>query len=215
MSVNGAGRFSGELGDAARVRREFAPTTQRERLLDAMAKMVAQQGYGATSVADVLRAARISRRTFYEQFADKEDCFLAAYDLIAGRCIERVRTALAGSGTWRDAVEAALSAVLELLAAEPDFARLGVVEVLAAGPRGLERRDATLRQLVEFVERGRAQLGEVATPPPRLVAQAIVGGIYELVYSHIVRGQTARLPALVDELLHYTFMLLGAPRDGA
>lgn len=214
MSTNGAGRLSGELG-AARANREFAPTTQRERLLDAMAQMVAQQGYVATSVADVLRTARISRRTFYEQFADKEDCFLAAYDLIAQRCVDRVKAAFAAGDTWRDGFESAIVAALRLLAAEPDFARLGVVEVLAAGPRGLERRDATLRRFVDFVERGRDEVDGIATPPPRLVAQAIVGGIYELVYSHIVRGQTTQLPELADELLHYTFMLLGTPRSGA
>lgn len=202
----------GDGGDAAggRPPRQFVPVTQRERLLDGMARTVAQQGYAATSVADVLRASRISRRTFYEQFADKEDCFLAAYDQIADRCTELVTAAFQGAASWSEGIERAIDAALALLAAEPDFARLGVVEVLAAGPRGLARRDATLRRFVEFIERGRAELDGAGTPPPALVGQAIVGGIYELVYSHIVRGDTERLPKLSGELLHYTFMLLGS-----
>lgn len=215
MSSNGLiDDGDGDAGDA-RPSREFTPVTQRERLIDGMARTVARQGYAATSVADVLKAARISRRTFYEQFADKEDCFLAAYDQISERCTERVATAFHTTRSWTEGVERAVDAALRLLAAEPDFARLGVVEVLGAGPRGLARRDATLGRFVEFVERGRAELGDAGAPPPQLVAQAIVGGIYELVYSHIVRGDADRLPELSGELLHYTFMLLGAPRPEA
>ena len=84
--------------------------------------------------------------------------------------------------------------------------------MLAAGPRALARRDAVLRRFARFIDftRERAE-GAVATPP-RLVGQAVVGGIHELVHAQIVRGETARLPHLTDELLHYTFMLLGTPR---
>jgi AcrR family transcriptional regulator len=200
----------GNTGDG-RLPREFNPVTQRERLLDGMARAVAHQGYPATSVADVLKLARISRRTFYEQFADKEDCFLAAYDQIAERCVQRVAGAFETTDSWDEGVRRAVDAGLRVLAAEPEFARLGVVEVLGAGPRGLARRDATLQRFVGFVEHGRAELASAGAPPPELVAQAIVGGCYELVYSQIVRGDARRLPELAEELLHYTFMLLGRP----
>jgi AcrR family transcriptional regulator len=199
-------------GDGERSPRQFVPVSQRERLLDGMAKTVAAQGYAATSVADVLRAARISRRTFYERFADKEDCFLAAYDAIVGLCDERVCGAFQSAADWRRGIEDGLAALLAVLASEPDFARLAVVEVLAAGPRGLARRDAAMQRFAAFVQSGRAELQDPVAPPSELVAQAIVGGIYELLYSHIVRGETKRLPQLSDEMLHYTFMLLGTPR---
>jgi AcrR family transcriptional regulator len=208
--MTGAGEDGEDDGRAPT--RLFLPSSQRERLIDAMAKTVAEQGYTATSVADVLRTARISRRTFYERFADKEDCFLAAYDLMAGLCLGRVHAAFDDAPTWDEGIERALAALLELLAAEPHFARLCVVEVLAAGPRGLARRDETMQRFAAFIQIGRTQVAGVIEPPPELVAQAIVGGIYELLYSHIVRGEYGRLPQLGGELLHYTFMLLGTPR---
>jgi AcrR family transcriptional regulator len=186
-------------------------TTQRERLLDGMAQTVARRGYAGMPVADVLKAAGVSRRTFYEQFADKEDCFLAAYDAVVALCTERLVAAYHRGGDWEDGIAHAYAALLGALAAEPDFAHLGVVAVLAAGPRALERREAVLRRFARFIDFTRERT-DAAVAPPALVGQAIVGGIHELVYSRIVRGETARLPELTDELLHYTFMLVGLSR---
>ncbi|MDO8185130.1 TetR/AcrR family transcriptional regulator [Conexibacter sp. JD483] len=202
---------TGEDGANARSRL-FAPATQRERLLDGMARTVAEQGYAATSVADVLQVARISRRTFYERFADKEDCFIAAYDAIAEACHARVRGAFNAAPDWSDGIADGLDALLTALAAEPAFARLAVVEVLGAGPRGLARRDDTMQRFAAFIQEGRARFDDQLSPHPDVVAQAIVGGIYELLYSRIVRGEAERLPELSAELLHYTFMLLGMPQ---
>jgi AcrR family transcriptional regulator len=189
--------------------RPLLPVSQRERLIDGMAQTVAAQGYAATSVADVLRVAGISRRTFYERFSDKEDCFLAAYDAIVALALERVSAACADAPD-AERLERGLDALLTLLVEEPAYARLAVVEVLAAGPRGLARRDDTLRRFVGFIQAHGEAAGDVVRPP-ELVAQAIVGGIYELLYSHILRGETDRLPALNADMLHYTFMLLGMP----
>jgi len=209
---NGSTQLGGEE-DAGRPR-ILAPATQRERLLDAMAQTVARQGYASTSVADVLTAARISRRTFYEKFVDKEDCFLAAYDTIAELCEDRVVAAYRAERGWEPGIASAYDALLTVLAAEPDFAHLGIVEILAAGPRGVARRDATLRRFARFVEHTREQLGTTAVPG-ELVAQAIAGGIQELLYSQIARGETDRLPDLAGELMQYTFMLLGIERNPA
>jgi len=184
--------------------------TQRERLLDGMARTVAHRGYVATPVAEVLRAAGVSRRTFYEQFADKEDCFIAAYDAIAQLCTGRVVAAYHAGEGWEDGIAHAYDALLTTLAAEPDFAHLGVVDVLGAGPRALERREAALRRFARFVDHTREH-AEMAVSPPRLVGQAIVGGIHELIYSQLLRDRAAALPELRGELLHYTFMLLGVP----
>ena len=127
MGADGSARAARGSRDAPE--RIFAPVTQRERLLDAMAKTVSRDGYASTSVADVLEVARISRRTFYEQFIDKEDCFLAAYDAIATLCSERVTAAYRAEPQWDLALERALDALLHVLAAEPEFARLGIVEL--------------------------------------------------------------------------------------
>lgn len=185
--------------------------TQRERLLDGMARTVARQGYAATPVADVLAAAGVSRRTFYEQFADKQDCFIVAYDAIVALCAERLAAAYDRGADWEDGIALAYDALLGTLAAEPDFAHLAVVDVLAAGPVALARREATLQRLARFLSRTRERT-ETAVRPPARVGQAIVGGIHELVYSCIQRGETARLPELTGDLVRYTAMLLGATR---
>jgi AcrR family transcriptional regulator len=185
--------------------------TQRDRLLHGMAATVARRGYAATPVAEVLKAAGVSRRTFYEQFADKEDCFMAAYDAVVGVCTARMNAAYHAGDTWEQGLALAYDALLTTLASEPDFAHLGVVDALAAGPRVLARREGTLRRFARFIDFTRERAEPVATPPT-LVGQAIVGGIHELVYSQLVRGRAAQLPGLTDELLHYTFMLLGVAR---
>ncbi|HEX5145979.1 MAG TPA: TetR/AcrR family transcriptional regulator [Conexibacter sp.] len=185
--------------------------TQRGRLLDGMARTVSRQGYAASPVAEVLKAAGVSRRTFYEQFVDKEDCFLAAYEAIVALCTERLVVAYHTGDGWEDGIARAYGALLHTLAAEPEFAHLGVVDVLGAGPRALARREAVVRRFARFIDFTRERTEATATPP-ELVGQAIVGGIHELVYSQIVRGETAALPELTGELLHYTFVLLGVPR---
>lgn len=207
MGSNG----SNDAGAGDLARSALDRDTQRERLLDGMARTVARRGYAATPVAEVLKVAGVSRRTFYEQFADKEDCFLAAYDAIVGACTERLVAAYHQGTSWEDALERAYDALLRTLAAEPDFAHLGVVDVLAAGPRAIARRDAALGRFARFIDHTRER-AEGAATPPALVGQAIVGGIHELVYSQIARGDATRLPELTDELLHFTFMLLGVRR---
>lgn len=206
MGRNGAKQADG--GSGARRPPILSRVSQRERLLDGIAQTVARDGYAGTSVAGVLDVAGVSRRTFYELFADKEDCFLAAYDAIVFVCTERVATAYHGGRDWQDAIERAFRTLLGTLAAEPDFAHLGVVDVLAAGPRALARRDATLRRFGRFIDFTRER-AETSIAPPALVGQAIVGGIHELVYSRIVQGESERLPELAPDLLHYSFMLLG------
>jgi AcrR family transcriptional regulator len=200
-------RWNGAMGSNG-AKQIFSRVTQRERLLDGIAQTVARRGYADTSVANVLDVAGVSRRTFYELFVDKEDCFLAAYDAIVFTCTERVTTAYHAGHTWEDAIEQAYRTLLGTLAAEPDFAHLGVVDVLAAGPQALARRDGTLRRFARFLDFTRERT-ETSIAPPALVGEAIVGGIHELVYSRMVRGETAQLPELTPELLHYTFMLLG------
>lgn len=209
LGSNGSAH-AGEVMPAAQ-RRLLPRVSQRERLLDAMAQTVSEHGYATTSVADVLKVARISRRTFYEQFIDKEDCFLAAYDAVTALCEARVGEAYRAEPAWVDGLARAYEALLGVLAAEPSFGRLAVVEVLAAGPRALNRRDETLRRFTCFLEGLRAEV-ESVTPPPQLVAQAIGGGIYELIYSRLVREEPEELPSLAGELLHFTFMLLGVER---
>src|SRR5256714_4119523 len=124
-----------------RLSREQVLASQRGRMLAAMAEAVAEKGYVGTAVADVIERAGVSRETFYEQFSDKEDCFLAAYDTGVEALLEVMVDAAAGSrASPEKRLDRVLSAYFAGLAAEPAFARAFLIEVYAVGPRALERR---------------------------------------------------------------------------
>ncbi|MFD0744171.1 TetR/AcrR family transcriptional regulator [Phytohabitans flavus] len=115
--------------------REFVARTQRDRLIDAMASTVARKGYVGTSLGDVCAAAGVSTRAYYQHFADKETCFLAAYERGVELLQGSVAVAYGQPGQWPERMRRGLGTLLHILAAEPAFAALSVVEVLAAAPR--------------------------------------------------------------------------------
>ena len=179
---------------------EFVARSQRDRLLDAMAHAVAEKGYEHTAVADVIGRAGVSRKTFYEHFEDKQACFLAAYETIFARILGRVIEAYESRRQWADRVRAGLAALLDELAAEPAYARSGIVEVLAAGPAAIERRDAALRAFQTFYDPSRPEVPDHDVAP--IVAEATIGGIYEVIYRRIVSEGAAELPRLQPELTY-------------
>jgi len=184
--------------------------SQRNRINQAMIEVVAERGYPETRVVDVIGVAGVSRKTFYELFDSKEDCFLAAYDVLLGNLLEEAGNAFEGkSGApWAERIGDALKALLEHLAAHPDEARFAIVEVLAAGPKALARRDAALRQFTGFLEAGRS---ESSVELPGIISLSIAGGINELLYSEILHGAVARLPSRLPDLMFWvTLPFLGA-----
>jgi len=173
---------------------------QRERLTTAMAHVVAEVGYEETTVERVLVEAGMSRRTFYELFDDREDCFLAAYDAAMGRVIATVTDAYLDCEAPERRIEHALETFLRLLAAEPDLARMCVVEVFAAGSRARERRADAMDHLARLVEHA---LGELRGDDEldRLSAQALIGAVHELIYLPIDRRDTASLPGMASDIV--------------
>jgi AcrR family transcriptional regulator len=170
-------------------------------MLEAMAHAVAAKGYAATTVADVVGGAGVSRKTFYEHFQDKEDCFLAAFDGGVEILVNAVeRATLEAQGEWREHIRAGVRAYLTTLAAVPDFARTFLVEVLAAGPRALERRGEVHRRFAELLkalhESYRADHPEEIPQLPDEVFIATVGAVNELVSDRVRGGRTADLPEL-------------------
>lgn len=180
---------------------DFSLFAKRTRFFTAIAAEVGERGYVDTSVAHVLKRAGMSRKTFYELFANKEDCFVQAYD--AGLLRMRMLVGAAyHEGEWRtlrERVESGLLAFLNCCAAEPAFARMCVVEVLAAGPLARSRRDAAILDFARFIEFPREEARGATAPS--LVSEAIAGGIYGIVYTRIARGETEELPLLLDELM--------------
>jgi AcrR family transcriptional regulator len=186
--------------------------SQRQRILQAMIEVVAERGYPETRVVDVIEVAGVSRKTFYELFTSKEDCFLAAYDVLLSNLIgDTARGFESKPGSpWAERVAAGLGALLDHLAEHPDEARFAIVEVLAAGPKALARRDAALRQFTGFIDAGRA---ETTVELPGITSLSLAGGINELLYSEILHGAASRLPTRLPDLIFWvTLPFLGSER---
>lgn len=160
---------------------------QRRRLLLAFGEVVAEGGLEAAVVGRICQRAAVSRRTFYELFSDREDCLLAAFDQAVGRLAGMVVPEYAGEGRWRERVRAALGVLLRQFDAEPDVARLCVVEAPRAGPVLLEHRRRVLDALAVAVDEGRLE-ARVGTEPPPLTAQGVVGGVLAVVHSCLLES---------------------------
>ena len=157
--------------------------------------MIAEEGYLDTTVHKILKRAGISRRTYYEMFTDKEDCFLAAYQEAADHVIVLVR-ARAGTGdTPEIRIENSLRAMLEFTEHEPQVARMCIVEVLAAGKKARQRRAETMERLTELVE-GALEERADDRDEALLRARVLVGGVHEMVYDSLARRDVEEISEL-------------------
>jgi len=185
--------------------RTYVETNQRQRIIDAVADVVSLVGYQGMSVEDVISTAGVSRRTFYDHFSSKDDAFLTAYDAIGAKLAERVQAAYNASTTFDEGIIACLRAFLEFVASEPHCADMCIVEALAAGPAAIERRNAVMKTFAQLLHTGAETVAGGIHPPP-LIAETIVGGLYEIVYSRVSQGETSELPELLPDLA-YSMML--------
>ncbi len=189
----------------------FVAAHQRERILAAVVRVAAELGYAEMSVEAVIARAGVSRRTFYEHFKNKEDAFLAAYDAVMRQQARQIRRAYLQETGARERLRAGIRAYMQLMAGEPEVARMCIVEVLAAGPCALARRSAAMRMFAEIIEDNIHEL----IPGCRraaLAAETIVGGIHEVVLTRILTGRTDELPGLADDLLATILMHDARPR---
>jgi AcrR family transcriptional regulator len=182
-------------------------------MLEAMAMAVAEKGYAATAVADVVSRAGVSRKTFYEHFANKEACFLEAYDAGVQVLLATIDDAVAAAPDWLRAVTDGLAAYLDALAANPAFARTFLIEILAAGPRAIERRAAVHARFAEQIaanhRAARADVPELPVVPAHRF-RACVGATHELVADHLSEKGAETLPTLLDALLDVQLALFQA-----
>jgi AcrR family transcriptional regulator len=187
---------------------------QRARMLDAMVQAVAEKGYARVVVADVIDRAGVSRKTFYEQFSNKEDCFLAAYDAGVDSLLDGIDEALAAlAPDWLAGARRAVEVYLERMAARPAFARAFLIEALGAGTAALQRRDVVQRrfaaQLESIHRRARADIPAIPDVPPHTF-RAAVGAVNELVTAHVLERGADTLPELTDAILDvYLALLVG------
>jgi AcrR family transcriptional regulator len=192
---------------------DLVKAVQRERLLAAMIGTATEVGYNALTVQNVLTRAGISRPTFYEQFEDKEDCFLAAFDAAASRMHEQIEAAVADSGpSWRDQLRSGITELLRYIADEPEEARLVIVEARASCPAGLQRRDELLDRFAGCIDA--LVRGDLDEPPSAIAAAGVVGGIESVVYARLQKGKTDELGALLPSLMYFA-VLSYAGREAA
>jgi AcrR family transcriptional regulator len=180
--------------------REAVVRSQRMRLLRGALHVAAREGYGGMTVTAVIAQASVSRKTFYELFADREDCFLAAYEHVTERALAGLHAEFALDAPWSARVRAGLAWALDALARHPEETRVAFVEVLAAGARALERRDRFTEQLALLLADG-FEAASRAVAVPASTPTAVIGALSELIVGHVRREDVAQLrDALPDTL---------------
>jgi AcrR family transcriptional regulator len=189
-----------------RTARSRVSDVQHARMLTAAVRVIGEHGYGGMSVARVTGAARVSRRTFYELFEDREDCFLAVFETGVSRATAVVEEAASGQRTWREQVRIGLSALLQFIGDEPVLGSLLIVHALAAGPRVLARRTLVLDTLTTIVDQGRYATGAGRVPAP-LTAEGVVGAVLSVIHARMLE-HTDRPPL---ELLNPLMCMIVLP----
>ncbi len=173
---------------------------QRARMIAAMVEVSGERGAGGATVSHVVARSGVSRRTFYELFGDREECFLAAFDQAVEQAGRRVVPAFQGTGAWRERVRAALRALLDFLDDEPGLGRLCIVDALGGGPQALARRSAVLEVLIDAVDEGRGE-AKGALRPTRLTAEGVVGAVLAVLHARLAQGGRRPLAGLLGALM--------------
>jgi AcrR family transcriptional regulator len=200
--------------------RDEVARNQRARLYGAMIEAIAQRGYKATTVAHVIGLAGVSRRAFYELFTNKEQCFLATYDIVVARSRKRMLDAWASERGWANRLHSACKALLDDFAESPKGPRLVLVDALGIGPQARERMllaSFTFERLVA----GAFQVAPDGVPLARLSARGIVGGVRHVAFTRMLEGRERELYMLTDEVLDWiesyrtpAVARLGVPPEG-
>lgn len=168
-------------------------------------RTVGETSYAETSVQDVLERAGVSRKTFYEHFRDKQDCFLQAYDAVITRVMRAVNHAYQEGADWPDRVRRGLHVFLAFFAREPAISRMAFMEVLAAGPEAIERYRKAEERFIPYLEEGRAE-SDLGRDLPATLPHAIVAGVAGLIHRQLAAGKPERVPELEDDLLYFVLL---------
>jgi AcrR family transcriptional regulator len=217
VSSVSSGRLSNDPGQLPRgphgLTRGAVVENQRQRLILAVPAAVRDKGFAALTVEDISVRAGVSRRTFYENYRDAEECFLASYRQHAQELLTVVMAAAAAGGDWQERARFALLAMLRYLAERPDLAHMALIEVLAAGPAALAERDQTAALLSSMI--GEEAVAVAPEAPPRLLFEVIAGAIVQLIYTRVLAGESERLEELLPTIMYMVLVAMHGPSSAA
>jgi AcrR family transcriptional regulator len=182
--------------------REQVAHNQRERLIAGLASAVAEHGYNAVTIAHITKQAKVSRRVFYENFAGKEECFLAAFDVVVAHIGELVAEAVEAAPDWPHQAIAAAREALAFLAAEPDLARLCLVESQSAGPAVAQRFHDAVREAVPPLQQGRRERA-ADRELPASTEESTIGALVSLAARKAAAGEAERLEDLLPDFTEF------------
>jgi AcrR family transcriptional regulator len=184
---------------------QLVTSSKRQAILDGMLEAVGAEGYERTSVRTVLDRTGIYRQAFYDNFKDKDDCYLQAYDAGVARVEAIVREAAAGEESWTGQLRAGLGALLDFCDAEPDIGRALLVEVHVAGPEALAKRAAAMAKFNAFLDRARDEVEAGESPPP-IAGEGIAAGIHAVVHSRLATGADEGFRQLLPEFMYFAVL---------
>jgi AcrR family transcriptional regulator len=198
------GRASRTSADPAGVTRDDVGSSQRQRILDATNELVAEEGYNALTVESIARRAKVSFKTFYKHFPNKEACFLELFDSKIALSRERIEAALAAEpdAPWPQQVVVAVRALFEAILIDPLSARATIVEAPTAGPVIIDRYQSAINGLAPLLVHGRG-LSPHADDLPETLEQTLVGGVLWSAYQRLIVGEDDRIEALLPEAIEF------------
>lgn len=181
--------------------REFVASHKRRRMMDAVAELVAEKGYEATKIADIVRRAAVARKTLYDNFDGKEDLFLSAVDLTFAEMRVAVEEACerTDDSSPEGAIVAGLEALLEFIADRPAASRMCMLEAISATPSSARLYDTAMRDFVEILRRSVPQDLDL----PETIEESLVGGVAWILQLQIRRGEADQAPDLLHELSQF------------
>lgn len=188
---------------------------KRQRILEGMLEAVGNAGYDSASVRMVLAETGLYRQAFYDEFADKDDCYLEALRYGVARFEAIAVAAAEAQEDWRGKLRAGLAAVLEALDADPAIGRALIVEVHAAGPEALKTRSEAMKRITDFIDSARHASFGVETPPP-IAAEGIVAGMHAVVHAKLATGEGDGFQRLLPDFMYFAVLpYFGADVAGA
>jgi AcrR family transcriptional regulator len=213
-ATTAGGRRRGLTRGKHSVSRSLVVHNQRERILDAVANLVAQDGYAALTVDGIAERAAVSLHAFYEHFSGKEDAFLVAYELGHAKGLLIVERAFATQSDWRLGIREGISALLDFLAFEPAFAHLALVDTLTATRRVAEHATEGVAAYAAMLIPGAEQATDLVLPPAATI-EAIAGGLFELCLTYALLGHIERLSELLPRATYFALAPFIGPEQAA